>query len=94
VLGTEICRRFASAGKPFRAMVRSTSDPAKKDVLNQLGGELIEADLKGSRAAAPGTKFDTTARCAPQKALCFLVADNEMNYAVWRRYKKAVEIFP
>ena len=45
-LGTEICRRLASAGKPFRAMVRRTSDQVKKDVLKQLGGELVEADLK------------------------------------------------
>jgi uncharacterized protein YbjT (DUF2867 family) len=42
----EICRRLASAGKPFRAMVRSTSDPAKKEALNQLGGQLAEGDLK------------------------------------------------
>jgi len=46
LLGTEICRRLASAGKPFKAMVRATSDPAKKDVLKQLGGGLVEADLK------------------------------------------------
>jgi uncharacterized protein YbjT (DUF2867 family) len=45
-LGTEICRRLASARKPFRAMVRRTSDQVKKDVLKQLGGELVEADLK------------------------------------------------
>jgi uncharacterized protein YbjT (DUF2867 family) len=45
-LGTEICQRLASAGRPFRAMVRRTSDQAKKDVLKQLGGELVEADLK------------------------------------------------
>ncbi len=46
LLGTEICRHLADAEKPFRAMVRRTSDPAKKDVLKQLGGELVEADLK------------------------------------------------
>ena len=45
-LGTEICRRLASAGKPFRAMVRSTSDPAKKETLRRLGGKLVEGDLK------------------------------------------------
>jgi cysteine synthase len=45
----EICRRLAAAGKPFRAMVPSTSDPAKKNVLKNLGGELVEADLKDSR---------------------------------------------
>ena len=46
LLGMEICRRLASAGKPFRAMVRSTSDPAKKEILRRLGGKLVEGDLK------------------------------------------------
>jgi uncharacterized protein YbjT (DUF2867 family) len=46
LLGTEICRRLGTAGKSFRAMVRKTSDPAKKDVLKQLGAELMEGDLK------------------------------------------------
>jgi uncharacterized protein YbjT (DUF2867 family) len=46
MLGTEICRRLAAAGRSFRAMVRRTSDPAKKDVLKQLGPEVVEADLK------------------------------------------------
>jgi uncharacterized protein YbjT (DUF2867 family) len=45
-LGTEICRLLADAGKPIRAMVRKTSDPAKKEALKELGAELVEADLK------------------------------------------------
>jgi uncharacterized protein YbjT (DUF2867 family) len=28
LLGSEICRRLAAAGKPVRALVRATSDPA------------------------------------------------------------------
>jgi len=60
LLGTEICRRFASAGKPFKAMVRATSDPAKKDVLKQLGGGLVEADLK-DRASLDRACEGTTA---------------------------------
>jgi uncharacterized protein YbjT (DUF2867 family) len=63
-LGTEICRRLASAGKPFRAMVRSTSDPAKKETLKQLGGELVEGDLKDraslDRGCAGATAVITT----------------------------------
>jgi uncharacterized protein YbjT (DUF2867 family) len=63
-LGMEICRRLVSAGKPFRAMVRSTSDPAKKEALNQLGSQLAEGDLKdGSsllRACAGATAVITT----------------------------------
>jgi uncharacterized protein YbjT (DUF2867 family) len=60
LLGTEICRRLASAGKPFKAMVRATSDPAKKDVLKQLGGGLVEADLK-DRASLDRACEGTTA---------------------------------
>jgi uncharacterized protein YbjT (DUF2867 family) len=64
LLGTEICRRLAAAGKSFRAMVRRTSDPAKKDVLKQLGGELVEADLKDraslDRACQGATAVFTT----------------------------------
>ena len=60
LLGTEICRRLASAGRPFKAMVRATCDPAKKDVLKQLGGGLVEADLK-DRASLDRACEGTTA---------------------------------
>jgi uncharacterized protein YbjT (DUF2867 family) len=46
LLGTEICRRLSAAGKSLRAMVRKTSDPAKKNILKELGAELVEGDLK------------------------------------------------
>jgi NADH dehydrogenase len=46
-------------------MVRSSSDPAKKERLKQLGGELVEADLKDrdslDRACAGATTVITTA---------------------------------
>ena len=64
LLGTEICRRLAAAGKSFRALVRSTSDPIKKDVLKELGGELLEGDLKDTtslgRACRGATAVITT----------------------------------
>ena len=64
-LGSEICRRLAAAGKPFRAMVRKTSDPAKKEILRELGAELVEADLKDrsslDRACRGATAVVTTA---------------------------------
>src|SRR2546430_10398993 len=46
LLGTEICRRLATAGKSFRAMVRKISDQAKKDTLKRFGADFVEADLK------------------------------------------------
>lgn len=64
-LGTEICRRLAAFGTPFRAMVRSSSDQAKKDVLKELGAQLIEGDLKDraslDRACAGASSVITTA---------------------------------
>lgn len=45
-LGTEICRRLAAEGKPIKAMVRSTSDPARVDALKGLGATWVHADLK------------------------------------------------
>ena len=63
-LGMEICRRLVSAGQRFSAMVRSTSDPAKKEALNQLGGQLAQGDLKDRssllRACAGATAVITT----------------------------------
>jgi NADH dehydrogenase len=46
ILGGEICRQLGAAGKPFRAMVRPTSDPEKVAALESSGAELVEADLK------------------------------------------------
>ena len=64
LLGTEICGRLASADKRFRAVVRSTSDPAKTEALKQFGGELVEGDLKDraslGRACAGATAVTTT----------------------------------
>jgi uncharacterized protein YbjT (DUF2867 family) len=45
-LGFEICRRLRVAKKPVRALVRSTSEPARKDALTKVGAELVEGDLK------------------------------------------------
>ncbi|HET9419371.1 MAG TPA: NmrA family NAD(P)-binding protein, partial [Chthoniobacterales bacterium] len=46
MLGGEICRRLLAAGKSVRALVRSTSDPVKRQNLERLGAELMEGDLK------------------------------------------------
>ena len=44
-LGGEICRQLAEAGRPIRALVRPTSDPAKVEHLRSLGAEIYEGDL-------------------------------------------------
>jgi uncharacterized protein YbjT (DUF2867 family) len=45
-LGGEICRRLVAAGKPTRALVRSTSDPGKVQALRELGVEVVEGDVR------------------------------------------------
>ena len=46
LLGREICRRLAAAGKPVRALVRRTADRAKVDELERSGATLVRGDLK------------------------------------------------
>jgi uncharacterized protein YbjT (DUF2867 family) len=64
LLGTEICRRLSAAGESVRAMVRKTSDPAKKSILKELRAELVEGDLKDraslDRACQGATAVITT----------------------------------
>ncbi len=46
VLGGEICRQLRQAGKPVRALTRSTADPLKVEQLKRLGATLVQGDLK------------------------------------------------
>jgi len=46
MLGSEICRNLAQAGKPVRALVRTSTDPAKQSKLRGIGAELAYGDLK------------------------------------------------
>jgi NADH dehydrogenase len=45
-LGSEICRLRAAEGKPFRALVRPTSDKSKVAQLQSLGSEIVRGDLR------------------------------------------------
>ncbi len=44
-LGSEVCRLLADKGKPVRALVRSTSDPAIVEELEALGAEVVRGNL-------------------------------------------------
>ena len=46
LLGPEICQRLTAAGQQVRALVRSTADESKRRVLQELGVELVDGDLK------------------------------------------------
>jgi len=45
-LGTEICRRLAGTGRPLRALVRESSEPARVEALRELGAETVVGDLR------------------------------------------------
>src|SRR5512141_1688394 len=56
-LGAEICRELIRRGKPVRAMVRQTADPAARGQLEESRVEIVQGDLKDTkslRAACDG----------------------------------------
>jgi NADH dehydrogenase len=46
LLGTRVVRLLRDAGRPVRALVRTTSAAAKRSALEALGAEICDADLK------------------------------------------------
>jgi uncharacterized protein YbjT (DUF2867 family) len=46
MLGMEICRLLRARGQPVRALVRTTSDPAKVNALRAWGAEIATGDLR------------------------------------------------
>jgi len=52
LLGPEICQRLTAAGQQVRALVRSTADESKRKVLQELGVELVDGDLKDAASLA------------------------------------------
>jgi NADH dehydrogenase len=46
MLGGELCRRLTAKGKPVRALVRPSADPAKLEKLRQAGVTFSPGDLK------------------------------------------------
>lgn len=45
-LGSDVVRRLATSGRQVRALVRASSDPAKRAQLEASGATLVEGDLK------------------------------------------------
>ena len=46
MVGMEICRLLTNAGKPVKALVRVSSDPAKVDALKAMGATVVRGDLR------------------------------------------------
>jgi hypothetical protein len=53
LVGSDVCSRLREAGHHVRALVRRTSDPAKRQALEQRGVELIYGDLKDPESLVP-----------------------------------------
>lgn len=60
MVGGEICRKLAAEGRPARAMVRATSDPAKVESLRALGLEVVEGDVRDGPSLANACRDVTT----------------------------------
>lgn len=72
MLGSEICRQLVAAGKPARALVRSTSDPGKVQALSELGVEVVEGDLRD--------RASLDAACAGATAVISTVSSMPFSY--------------
>jgi len=46
MLGSEICRQLSAKKQSIRAMIRNTSDPAKRKNLEDLGVQITQGDLR------------------------------------------------
>ena len=46
MVGTEICRLIAAAGKPVKALVRASSNPTKVESLKSMGATVVQGDLR------------------------------------------------
>jgi NADH dehydrogenase len=70
ILGGEICRQLAAKGKPVRAMVRATSDPARVAALRSCGAEIVQGDLR-DRASLDAACQGVTALISTVSAMPF-----------------------
>ena len=52
LLGSEICHQLIAQGKPVRALVRATANPATRDHLQSLGVQFAQGDLKNRASVA------------------------------------------
>ena len=76
MVGTEICRLLASAGKPVRALVRVTSDAAKVEKLKSLGVAVVQGDLR-DRASLKAACRGVSAVISTASAMPFAYQPNE-----------------
>jgi uncharacterized protein YbjT (DUF2867 family) len=79
MVGSEVCRLLAGEGKPVRALVRATSDPAKVEALKGYGVEIVKGDLC-DRASLKAVCQDVTAviSTASSMPFCYQAGANDI----------------
>ena len=79
MLGGEICRQLAAAGKPVRALVRATSDPAKVEALRGYGAEIVQGDLRDATSlAAACTGATAVVSTVSSMPFCYQPGENDI----------------
>ena len=63
MVGGEICRLLAQNKQPFRALVRSLSDPAKVDHLKTLGAAIVTGDVREPKTLSAACQGVQTVIC-------------------------------
>jgi uncharacterized protein YbjT (DUF2867 family) len=59
-LGNEICRQLREKNLPVKAMVRTTTDPAKIEQLTKLGVRVVQGDLRNKETLSQALQGVTT----------------------------------
>lgn len=80
LVGSDICRRLAARGQQVRALVRTSSDPAKVKALTDAGVETVVGDLRDPASLAAAC-VDVSAVVASAAAMPFAFAPgvNDIN---------------
>jgi uncharacterized protein YbjT (DUF2867 family) len=56
MVGGEICRLLTASGKPVKALVRASSDPAKVEKLKNMGATVVQGDLRDAASLKAACK--------------------------------------
>jgi uncharacterized protein YbjT (DUF2867 family) len=80
LVGNDICRRLAARGEPVRALVRTSSDPAKVKALRDAGVETAIGDLR-DRTSLDAACVDVSAviESAAAMPFAFVPGVNDIN---------------
>jgi uncharacterized protein YbjT (DUF2867 family) len=65
MVGGEVCRLLSGQKMPFRALVRTVSDPAKVENLKGLGAEIVTGDLREPETLRSACEGIETVICTP-----------------------------